>query len=236
MVRSQTPELYQARRILEAMRGANNYSAEIYRQIREVPLGRSARVLDFGAGDGLFLEKFARDNVTTDCVEPDPHFREVLRQYGSRVEARIEDLSSASYELVYAVNVLEHIEQLGTALAELRRVLKPGGHLFVFVPAFTVLWTSLDDECSHIRRFTRSSLRHALEQADFNIVRDRYFDFLGFPAALTVRALEAVRLFRYSSGSVDFYDRVIFPLSKRLDRLTGGTVGKNVLTLARRSG
>ena len=65
-------------------------------------------------------------------------------------------------------------------LAELNRVLRPGGILFVFVPALDILWTSLDTEVGHVRRFTRPMLASALARAGFEVVSLRYFDFLGF--------------------------------------------------------
>lgn len=49
------------------------------------------------------------------------------------------------------------------------RVLKPNKKLFVFVPAQEILWTSLDEEVDHARRFDRHSLQVVLERAGFNI-------------------------------------------------------------------
>jgi SAM-dependent methyltransferase len=224
---------YQGLRILEAMRSADKYAEEIYRLIRILPLESNSRVLDFGAGDGVFVEKFVSDGIAVDCVEPDPALRNSLRERGaSNLYADLAEAGSTAYDLIYAVNVLEHIEDLTTPLAGIRRALKPDGRFFVFVPAFNVLWTSLDDEVAHIQRFTRSRLTALLTQAGFEIAEHRYFDSLGFPAALAVRALEVVGLFRYSPASVGFYDRAIFPLSKKLDHITHRLLGKNVLAWA----
>ena len=66
--------------------------------------------------------------------------------------------------------------------------MRPGALMFVFVPAFNILWTGLDDEVEHVQRFTRGSLRPALAKAGLEIVHLRYFDSLGFAAALLVRA------------------------------------------------
>jgi hypothetical protein len=60
--------------------------------------------------------------------------------------------------------------------------------------------------------------------------------FITFRAALGVRLLEQVNLFKYGSGSVGFYDRYLFPVSRQLDRLLKGGIGKNLVAIARRAG
>jgi hypothetical protein len=114
--------------------------------------------------------------------------------------------------------------------------LKQNKKLFVFVPAHEILWTSLDDEVEHVRRFDRHTLRAALERAGFHIEHLKYFDFLGFPAALGVRVLEQINLFKYGGSSVGFYDRYIFPISQQMDRIFKGAIGKNLVAIARRVG
>ncbi len=97
-----------------------------------------------------------------------------------------------------------------------------------------MLWTSLDDEVAHVQRFTRGSLRGVLEQAGFQVETLRYFDSAGFPAALAVKVLERLGLFRYSSGTVGFYDRAILPISLTGDRILSSVLGKNVIAIVRK--
>lgn len=227
---------YAGHRILEAMRGAQRYAQEIYRQIRRAHPEAAGPVLDFGAGDGVFAEKFAGDRIAVDCVEPNPALRSGLRQHGRNVFADIADVPAEGYEFVYAINVLEHISDLGGALASLRRTMRPQARLFVFVPAFNLLWTTLDDEVGHVQRFTRISLLRPLAAAGFEVDELRYFDSLGFPAALSARLLEQLGLFNYSSHTVGFYDRYIFPVSRALDPAACRLFGKNLVALARKAG
>jgi SAM-dependent methyltransferase len=225
---------YAGHRILEAMRSAPRYADAVYSEIRAVAPLRGAAMLDFGAGDGVFFEKFANDGYAVDSVEPDPNLRLLLRRRCALVFEDVSAVPSDGYDFLYTVNVLEHIAALDDVMIQLRRVLRAGGLMFVFVPAFNVLWTSLDDEVDHVQRFTRKTLGGALNNAGFEILNLRYFDCLGFPAALMVRALEMKKLFRYSSKSVGFYDSFIFPMSRGLDRLTLGFFGKNLIALVRR--
>jgi SAM-dependent methyltransferase len=224
-------EAYTGRRILEAMHKAVKYSDAVQTMIETaIPKG-VGKLLEFGAGDGAFVKRFEAKGLTVDCVEIDDGLRAEL---GSRkVFATIQDVPDASYDFIYSVNVLEHIADLVTEVRGLRRVLNPGGILFVFVPAFNALWTTLDDEVGHVQRFTKTTLRVALLESGFSPHRLHYFDSLGFPAALAVKLLERIGLFQYSGGTVGFYDRYVFPVSKILDRLLSPVIGKNVIAVAR---
>jgi SAM-dependent methyltransferase len=228
----QAPADYAGARILEAMRSAPRYADAIFGNL--ACLAKDGPLLDFGAGDGVFAERFMRQGVNVECVEPDASNQAVLRGRGLTVASDTASLASDRYALVYTINVLEHLHDPERCLDELYRALRPGGQLFVFVPAFNILWTSLDDEVQHVQRFTRSKLATCLVQAGFEIETTRYFDSLGYFAALTVRVLETVRLFRYSPTTIGFYDRAVFPLSLIGDRFVSGMFGKNVIALARK--
>jgi SAM-dependent methyltransferase len=224
---------YQGHRILEAMRSAPRYADAVFRQICSVVPPTGSVLLDFGAGDGVFFEKFVVEGYRVDCVEPDIVLQRSLSTLGGQVYPDIFSVPSSSYDFVYSVNVIEHITVLDKTLVEVRRVMRPGASIFVFVPAFNLLWTSLDDEVGHVQRFTRKTLNRALSLAGFESIQFRYFDSLGFPAALTVRFLEKIGLFRYSSKSVGLYDRYVFPVSRAVDRVASGLIGKNLIAVAR---
>jgi SAM-dependent methyltransferase len=227
---------YAGKRVLEAMRSAVRYGEAVFQEVRRTAPQSGSAILDFGAGDGFFLEKFHSQGVAVAAVEPDPSLQVALRQLTGALWADIREVPKESFDFVYTVNVLEHISELEETCTQLSRVLKPNKTLFVFVPAHEILWTSLDDEVEHVRRFDRHSLRVALESAGFHIEHLKYFDFFGFPAALGVRVLEQINLFKYGSGSVGFYDRYIFPVSQQMDRFFKGAIGKNLIAIARRAG
>jgi putative flippase GtrA len=218
---------YRGTRILEAMRSGVRYGQAIFQQIDFRLPSRELRILE-----GFFAEKFQGVGIKVDCVEPDPDLRQKLAANATAVYATTLELPSNAFDFIYAVNVLEHIHELEATCAELLRILVPGGKLFVFVPAFNVLWTSLDDEVGHIQRFRRGSLALALCSAGFVVDETRYFDSLGFPAAFGVRILERFGLFHYDGTTVGFYDRYLFPLSQKLDGLTSCLLGKNIIAVA----
>lgn len=223
---------YPGHRILAAMRSAPRYADAIFRLLRAAVPPGSSRILDFGAGDGMYAERFLREGGRIDCVEPDPANRRSLVALGLSPLETIAALPDDRYDFIYTVNVLEHIRDLDHHVVELRRVLRPGGRLFAFVPAFAILWTSLDDEVGHVQQFTRASLTEALARGGFVNDHCRYFDSLGFVAALSIRAFETIATFRYSPRQARFYDRMLLPASLVGDRLLSGVVGKNVMAVA----
>jgi SAM-dependent methyltransferase len=231
---AKTNQKYSGTRILEAMRVGVRYGEAIFPELRRAMPGNAQTILDFGAGSGFFAEKFYARGLTVDAVEQDASLQERVRPCARQVWEDIGCVPSETFDFVYTVNVLEHIEALDETCDELLRVLKPGARLFVFVPAHEILWTSLDEEVQHVRRFSRHSLRLALEQAGFCIEDMRHFDCLGFPAALGVRALERLNLFSYGDGTVGLYDRYLFPISQQPDRLFNGWLGKNLIAVVSR--
>jgi SAM-dependent methyltransferase len=67
------------------------------------------------------------------------------------------------FDVVLACDVLEHLADDRRAIRELRRVLRPEGTLVATVPADPMLWSPHDVALSHHRRYTRATLRQALE-------------------------------------------------------------------------
>jgi len=70
-------------------------------------------------------------------------------------------------DAVSAFDVIEHFQAEGALLAELHRVVRPGGRLLLSVPAYQWAWSSHDEAAGHHRRYTRRRLVAALTAAGF---------------------------------------------------------------------
>jgi SAM-dependent methyltransferase len=231
-MRSEAAGAYTGVETLEVMEEALNYNAFLQRLVtsRARP---DERILDFGAGGGMMARPLAAAGYDVRCVEPDDGLRARLRASGLEAHAALDAIPAASLDLIYTFNVLEHIADDRGAVAALRERLKPGGRLVVYVPAFPILYTSLDRKVGHVRRYRRAGLMDVLIQAGLTVERVAYQDSLGFPATLLFK------LIGNDSGTINrraliAYDRLVFPLSRVLDRLCGAWFGKNLLALARR--
>jgi SAM-dependent methyltransferase len=142
--------------------------------------------------------------------------------------------SGGTFDTAVYVNVLEHIEDDSGELDVARRLLAPGGHLCLFVPAMPSLYSRIDHKSGHYRRYTKAALRRKVEEAGFVIERIDYFDAASIvPYWLMYRVLGVEDL---GNGSNAFYDRVIVPISRLVQRiLVHPPIGKNLILVARRA-
>ena len=86
-----------------------------------------------------------------------------------RGDATALPFADASIDLVVAFDVLEHLVDHDAAAREVIRVLRPGGHFLVAVPADPRLWSAHDEAVDHVRRYTRSTLTTLLARAGFDL-------------------------------------------------------------------
>jgi SAM-dependent methyltransferase len=189
------------------------------------------RVLDFGAGVGTYAAITRDLGFQVTCAEKDPTLRDRLATDGFATCSDVSSLGDGSFDLVYSLNVLEHIEDDLGALRELHRVTAPRGRLLLYVPAFPVLYSSMDAKVGHFRRYRARQLTALVTEAGYHVQACSYADCLGFPASLAYRLLGGSEG-NLSRRSVALYDRCVFPASRRLDRVFRPVVGKNLVLTA----
>lgn len=227
---------YEGSENLEVMLDAHNYNdylKALVRRYGEVP----QRVLDFGAGIGTFTDAMSMPGIAIDCIEPDSRAREQLASRGYGQFADISDLDDEQYDYIFSLNVLEHIEDDAAMMATLAERLVPGSRIFIYVPAFNHIRTSMDDLVGHHRRYTRKTLIGVVEQAGLVVEEAAYTDFLGYFATLLFKLMDVFK--DEPDGTINrplliAYDRVVFPVSRLLSVVFGRIVGKNVYVVARK--
>jgi SAM-dependent methyltransferase len=219
---------------LDVMANAHHYNEhQVEMLLRR--FGPQDRLLDFGAGHGTFARLMRARGFRVECLEIDSAYRQRLVTEGFTVHATLEGIADASLDGVYLLNVLEHVEHDTETLRLIRAKLRPGGRVFIYVPAFQVLYSAMDKAIGHWRRYSRPLLEATLSAAGFTVQGSRYHDSLGFLAALAYKFV-GDREGRIRPGQVEFYDRAVFPLSRTLDGLVGAWIGKNVSSTGLREG
>jgi SAM-dependent methyltransferase len=218
---------------LEVMRDAHKYNRFLKDLIRR-HAGNARTVLDFGAGIGTFSGSVDLPHEQIHCVEPDAASQRHLSAKGYIAHDNISEIEDASIDYVFTLNVLEHIEDDAAALSQLYRVIKPGGRLLIYVPAFMVLYASMDAHVGHHRRYRLAPLRNLVREAGFEIEKSAYSDALGFFATLALKCFESSDPAPLNPKMVGFYDRYFFPLSRLLSIPCAKILGKNVYVAAHR--
>jgi len=96
-------------------------------------------------------------------------------------------LPSASVDAVVLLNVLEHIEDDAGAVAQVVRLLKPGGAAVIEVPAGPELFDVYDKYLHHFRRYRLGELCALLERAGLRVAERSHIGFLVYPAFAMVK-------------------------------------------------
>lgn len=203
------------------------------------------RSLDLGCGTGIFLESLARhgeaigldfsDDALAFCRERG--LRRLVRADGTAMP-----FSDASFDLVTANDLVEHLEDDAAAVREFHRVLKPGGRAVIFVPAFTFLWSLQDEISHHRRRYTVPRLASVIEAAGLELERITYANMLLFPVIYAGRqALKALRRFKEVRTENDLHPgwsngilRTIFGWEVPLLRRMNLPFGVSILAVCRK--
>jgi SAM-dependent methyltransferase/glycosyltransferase involved in cell wall biosynthesis len=133
------------------------------------PYRRLGTLLDVGAGSGHLLAAAARAGWAPHAVEPGPRQRERLTAQGFTLHPPLpeaSDIADCSFDVVVMQEVIEHMREPGAVLREVRRVLRPGGLLYITCPNFGSLssrvlgprWRVVEYP-EHLNYFTPSALR-----------------------------------------------------------------------------
>jgi SAM-dependent methyltransferase len=165
-------------------------------ELARLGLPAGAMVLDAGCGSGRTLEDLASyGEVHGIELDPDAAAYAGSRGVGGVKVGRIEELPwrDGTFDLITALDVIEHTADDRRALAELRRVTKPGGWLLVTVPAYQALWSLHDVANHHYRRYSRRSLRLAAIEAGWKVRRTTSFNTVLLPPAALVRLAQRNR-------------------------------------------
>lgn len=158
-----------------------------------LPKQNNLDILDVGCGAGNMIHHLAQyGRVRGIEVDARPVSIAQARGYDVRQGDATKTIPfpDASFDLITALDVIEHVDGDTNIMREARRVLRPHGHLLVTTPAFQWLWSHNDELNAHKRRYTAAELRGKLEQSGLAVRRLSYNFFLVFPLAAGMIALK----------------------------------------------
>ena len=150
----------------------------------------ASTALDVGAGSGFFAEELLRRTRvhTVDCVDTAFEADRVdTGPHGTVRRFRALDDATVEADVALLMDVLEHVEDDVGLAADTAAHVRPGGHLFVTVPAFQSLWSDHDVFLGHVRRYRLPEVEAVLRRAELQVVRGFYFYGAVLPLAAATR-------------------------------------------------
>lgn len=164
-------------------------------------------ILNVGAATGKTSELLSKFGTVTsleydkDCCDFANNELNLKIINGSILELPFRD---EEFDMVCALDVIEHVQDDSLAVSEMKRVCKSGGLIVVTVPAFMLLWSKHDEVNHHFRRYTMSSLKKIFTKINLTTIRATYFNTILFIPILAFRLLSKLiptKFIRVGAGS-----------------------------------
>ena len=223
---------------LKAISRANRFNYWMYQQIEPYIKGD---VLEIGSGIGN-ISAFIRTDGAVTLSDVSARYRDLLLEhYPDRQVIELDlvhpDFNStyehllASFDVVFALNVVEHVEDDHRALLNMSALLKKGGVMVVLVPACQALYNRFDESLGHYRRYTLQTLQSAMT-AQLQVVQSHYFNAMGIaPWFIFGRLLGQTVI---GETNMVLYN-AITPLAKWIDAVLLRKIGLSAIVACRKS-
>jgi SAM-dependent methyltransferase len=170
-------------------RARRDVLAALIRRVVRPPA--AASILEIGCGTGHNLAMLSQFGHV-DALELDDEARAFAEKRVGRaiMRAPLPELAGVPehhYDLIGALDVIEHIDDDHAAIAAIATRLKPGGKFVITVPAHPWMWSAHDVVSHHKRRYSKISLRRLIDGSPLRIDSIGYFNSLLFPLAVAQR-------------------------------------------------
>ncbi len=215
----------------------------LIRALRRRPAKPGAAILDVGCGNALSFAALGEFG-TVRGIEVEPRLLDDSGPF--RAQIWTEPLGSAVYDdpawrfdVITALDVIEHIDDDRGAVASMAEMLKPGGLMVITVPALQLLWDHHDEINHHRRRYSAGGLKRVLTCRGIELLELRYlFPSLVIPK-LMVRIMNAGRRRKVSQHGIPaaWINRALERLCVLEDRMLARLalpLGTSVLAVARK--
>jgi SAM-dependent methyltransferase len=221
---------------LELFALATNWKRYVKAEIGKYLVGD---VLEIGAGIGATTLALYDGTVRRwICLEPDAAQAKRLRaavtkSWGfcapSVIAGSLRALADRpSFDCVLYLDVIEHIQDDRHQIEAAARLVRPGGHIVVLSPAHQWLFSEFDRNIGHLRRYDKQQLQ-SLMPSGWIERKIAYLDSVG--VLLSLGNVLALRQSMPSQLQIAIWDRFCVPLSRVIDRILLGKLGKSVLAV-----
>lgn len=140
-------------------------------------------ICEIGCGVGILSSKLGKNNFVVDAFDLDKYAISLAKKYSKNKNVNFfsKDVlrlkTNKKYDLVLAVEVLEHIKNDAKAISNIAGILKTNGFLLITVPVNEKYRTEFDNRSGHVKRYNEVDLIKKLKKSNFNILKTKYFNF-----------------------------------------------------------
>lgn len=179
---------------------------------------KEQKILDIGFGTGETMSYLKKILFNPDLygVDTSPVAVRFAKSRGhknaKRGSATELPYKAKTFDTVFALDVIEHIEDDQKVVDEMFRVLKPGGEAIVTVPGLPFIWSKHDSGQGHKRRYTRRRLVKLAKKAGFKVEFISYFNFILSPLIIFIRLIGRLKPF---SGLNEYDSKLNYDLSRK---------------------
>lgn len=172
----------------------------------------SIRVLDVGCGTGAVMQFLKERGWEVYGVDPNSEALGYCADKGLTVKsgtAEKIDFPTGSFDIVLALDVLEHTDDDGLSVNEIKRILKPRGIFICTVPAHQFLWSYHDEYLHHQRRYSKQQLLTLLTQAGMKVKLMSYIHAGIFLPVALARWIKGVLPVKSATSDVKDINKVL---------------------------
>jgi len=231
---------YEGHLTLDVIAEADNFNRWIYDTIKPYCKGN---ILEIGSGLGNISRFFVDDNLNIFLSDVRSSYCDMLRKRFSNkanvlgvenidlVNKNFDTLYAnqlGKFDTLFALNVIEHIEDDNLAIVNCKKFLTKSGRLIILVPAYQCLYNQFDRELYHYSRYIKKQMCDLFQINDLTIKSSFYFNALGIGGWFVSGKLTKNKYIPKSQ--MIFYNRII-PLAKLLDDLVFSKIGLSVIVI-----
>ncbi len=225
---------------LDVISHADNLNRWFYETIKPFCKGN---ILEIGSGIGNVSQFFLNENNTITLSDiRDSYCYALKSKFGDRktlkgivnIDLVAEDFETkysdllATFDTVFALNVVEHIKDDVAAIANCKKLLKKEGNLIILVPAYQSLYNTFDEVLEHYRRYNKKTLKELFTQNNIKVIHGQYYNFIGIFGWFVSGKLQKHKTI--PKGQMSFYNSLVW-LFRIVDKLVFNKIGLSVIVV-----
>ena len=135
------------------------------------------------------------------------------------------------FDTVFALNVIEHIENDALAISNCQKLLKKNGTLIILVPAYQTLYNQFDKELFHYKRYLKKEVIQLFQDNKLTIKKSFYFNALGIAGWFFSGKLAKNKMI--PSSQMGFYNKIVF-IAKIIDLILFKKIGLSAIVIGKK--